>query len=178
MVRPFLEGGSWQKKIVEVQGRPTMGHAADILLQAILMFAASLMAGYVPLVLSISPTKLKYMTTVGTGMLVGTAFIVIIPEGIHATFNVHRGDHSKQVLKNIDNESFDYTDIPLGCIYPVATNYIGLALVAGFVLMLLVEQLQGSEGENKKNTPTLLKLILNLVPFVSDIFFFRVFVGI
>ena len=50
------------------------------------MFASSLAVGLLPLFVSLSARRVRYMTTVGVGLLVGVAFIVIIPEGVHTYY--------------------------------------------------------------------------------------------
>ena len=53
------------------------------------MFASSLSVGLLPLFVSLSPRHLRYVTTVGVGLLVGVAFIVIIPEGVHTYYGAN-----------------------------------------------------------------------------------------
>ena len=47
----------------------------------------SFFAGSLPLSFSLSPRQLRFITTIGTGVLVGTALIVIIPEGVETLYN-------------------------------------------------------------------------------------------
>ena len=53
------------------------------------MFASSLAVGLIPLFFSLSPRHLRYVTTIGVGLLVGVAFIVIIPEGVHTYYGAN-----------------------------------------------------------------------------------------
>lgn len=48
----------------------------------IAMFAGAFGSGYIPLSFSMSESRLRMVTIFGAGLLVGTALIVIIPEGI------------------------------------------------------------------------------------------------
>lgn len=50
----------------------------------IVMLVGSYMAGRIPLVMKLSEKKLKLVTVLGAGLLVGTALTVIIPEGIRS----------------------------------------------------------------------------------------------
>ncbi|CAF3389905.1 unnamed protein product [Rotaria socialis] len=50
------------------------------------MFLGSYLSGLVPLAFSLSETKMRYVTVLGAGLLVGTALAVIIPEGVHALY--------------------------------------------------------------------------------------------
>src|SRR5436305_1425164 len=44
-------------------------------------------AGALPLAMTLSPSQLRLISTIGMGVLVGTSLIVIIPEGIEAVYN-------------------------------------------------------------------------------------------
>lgn len=46
------------------------------------MFAGAYIAGVVPLRISVNASRLRLITIFGAGLLVGTALIVIIPEGV------------------------------------------------------------------------------------------------
>jgi len=45
-----------------------------------------MLSGLLPLSFSFSPTKMRFITTLGVGVLIGTAFNVIIPEGVHTIY--------------------------------------------------------------------------------------------
>ena len=51
------------------------------------MALASFLAGSLPLSLSMSPSRLRLISTIGMGVLVGTSLIVIIPEGVEALYS-------------------------------------------------------------------------------------------
>ena len=53
-----------------------------LLLLCAAMFAGAFGSGYIPLYFSWSEKRLRLVTIFGAGLLVGTALIVIIPEGI------------------------------------------------------------------------------------------------
>ncbi|KAF2085268.1 Zinc/iron permease [Saccharata proteae CBS 121410] len=52
-----------------------------------LMGIASFLAGSLPLSFSMSTRKLRFISALGTGVLVGTSLIVIIPEGIETLYS-------------------------------------------------------------------------------------------
>lgn len=58
-----------------------------LLLLVIVMLVGSYLAGSIPLVMRLSEQKLKLVTVLGAGLLVGTALTVIIPEGIRALYS-------------------------------------------------------------------------------------------
>ncbi|KAL1744425.1 ZIP zinc transporter-domain-containing protein [Schizophyllum fasciatum] len=86
-----------------------------VLLMSALLGAASFGCGMLPLAVTFSRTHLAWLSTLGTGLLLGTALGVTIPEGIDTLLHAA----------------------------PAAppTRTIALALLAGFVLMLAAEQL-------------------------------------
>ncbi|KAL7273789.1 hypothetical protein RUND412_003331 [Rhizina undulata] len=68
-----------------------------LLLFSAVMAIASFAAGMLPLAISLSPTQLRLISTVGMGVLVGTSMIVIIPEGIETLYSAKAS--SKAVMK-------------------------------------------------------------------------------
>jgi len=85
-----------------------------IFIFAIIMFISVIAFGYIPLSLDLSSDRLKQITAIGAGVLIGSAFLVIIPEAL---------------------ETIEYSDEENS----VKTSTIGLAILSGFVLMLLLE---------------------------------------
>uniref|UniRef100_A0A915JGA8 Uncharacterized protein n=1 Tax=Romanomermis culicivorax TaxID=13658 RepID=A0A915JGA8_ROMCU len=53
---------------------------------SVAMFIGSYVAGILPLIVSFSESKLRLVTIVGAGLLVGTALAVIIPEGVQSIY--------------------------------------------------------------------------------------------
>lgn len=51
------------------------------------------MFGILPLSLSLSPRQLRLLTALGTGVLVGTALIIIIPEGVETLYEASEHGH-------------------------------------------------------------------------------------
>ena len=70
-----------------------------LLVLSAFMFLSSLLAGCLPLLFSFKQSHLRFLTTYGVGLLIGTAFIVIIPEGIHTLYSSpHPAAHSSTSL--------------------------------------------------------------------------------
>ncbi|KAI4719555.1 Zinc/iron permease [Aureobasidium sp. EXF-10727] len=66
-----------------------------LLVLSIIMTVASFLAGSLPLSFSLSQRQLRLTTAIGTGVLVGTALIVIIPEGIETLYSAREiGGHT------------------------------------------------------------------------------------
>ncbi|KAF2165369.1 hypothetical protein M409DRAFT_55781 [Zasmidium cellare ATCC 36951] len=64
-----------------------------LLLLCLVMGTASFLAGILPLSLSLSPRQLRLITALGTGVLVGTSLIVIIPEGVETLYTSSGSGH-------------------------------------------------------------------------------------
>ena len=61
-----------------------MSGVALLVILCAVMALASFFAGIVPLSFSLSPSQLRLMSSLGVGVLIGTALIVILPEGVEA----------------------------------------------------------------------------------------------
>ncbi|CAF4075566.1 unnamed protein product [Rotaria sp. Silwood2] len=141
------------------------------------MFFGSYLSGLIPLAFNLSETKMRYVTVLGAGLLVGTALAVIIPEGVHALYMSElETTHDKIQLDNkipprhlnhIDHEDkLDKTkDLPHDHKHEVepskqlnthkhsdATHsVIGVTLVLGFVFMLIVDNCSSKLFHNHGN---------------------------
>jgi zinc transporter 9 len=89
------------------------------------------------------------VSILGAGLLVGTALIVIIPEGVRSLYANEKGEHHSETAteENHHHEPEDFS------------KTIGLSLVLGFVFMMLVEQISSrhthsSDGKDIKRNPT------------------------
>ena len=58
----------------------------SLVLLSITMFFGSFLSGLIPLTLTLSESKMRLITVIGAGLLVGTALAVIIPEGVHTLY--------------------------------------------------------------------------------------------
>ena len=89
---------------------------------AAIMFVAVAVFGYIPMGLDLSSVRLKQLTAIGAGVLIGSAFLVIIPEALEL-FEGHEeeGKHEEEEESHIEPST------------------MGLAILSGFVLMLLLE---------------------------------------
>jgi len=63
-----------------------MSESFTLTIFCLAMFFGSYLSGLVPLAFSLSESKMRYITVLGAGLLVGTALAVIIPEGVHALY--------------------------------------------------------------------------------------------
>ena len=56
------------------------------------MFIGSYISGLVPLGFSLRKDQIKQLNVAGSGLLIGTALSVIIPEGVSALYNLKNED--------------------------------------------------------------------------------------
>lgn len=70
------------------------------------MAVASFLAGALPLSFSLSNPQLRFLSSLGVGVLVGTCMIVIIPEGIGAAVSPGEGAHVHRVRTVAKRTSF------------------------------------------------------------------------
>jgi len=88
-----------------------------LLVLSTIMTIASFLAGSLPLSFSLSQRQLRLTTAIGTGVLVGTALIVIIPEGIETLYSAREVGHShaaRSLSMNIKNQEGLADLTPLG----------------------------------------------------------------
>ncbi|CAE6528223.1 unnamed protein product [Rhizoctonia solani] len=95
----------------------------QLIIMCTLLGGASFGLGLLPLVVTFTKTRVSQISTIGTGLLLGAAMGVVIPEGIEA---LHHANESKSSEKVADE---------------VPTRTIALCLLSGFTLMLAIEQL-------------------------------------
>uniref|UniRef100_A0A1B6MDP4 Zinc transporter ZIP9 n=1 Tax=Graphocephala atropunctata TaxID=36148 RepID=A0A1B6MDP4_9HEMI len=114
-----------------------MEETTFLILLSIVMLIGSYFAGSIPLVMSLSEAKLQLVSVFGAGLLVGTALAVIIPEGIRSLFS-----SGQPHLHATTGESMTVVEVPTEV--PDLHSLIGFSLVAGFVLMLLIDQCSSS----------------------------------
>lgn len=109
-----------------------------LLALTVVMLIGSFLAGSIPLFFTFSEDKLKKITVLGAGLLVGTALVVIIPEGVRSlAIEVHKHEPENPTEK-VHDESKEKDPF----------SVIGISLVLGFVFMLLVDQISENRNEN------------------------------
>ncbi|KAH9272744.1 hypothetical protein BASA83_004946 [Batrachochytrium salamandrivorans] len=121
-----------------------------LLVMAVSMLSGSFLAGNLPLAMSLSEERLRLISTFGSGLLVGTALVVIIPEAprhcrIYPRLLVSN-DYNHQIANNVPivhieevEDTHDHSEADHSTIQP--HKYIGPSLLLGFAFMFLVDQI-------------------------------------
>lgn len=119
------------------------------------------MAGMIPLIVTLSGEKLQLVSVLGAGLLVGTALSVIIPEGVNTLYTTQMKTlqkiqemHAKEVTLSAESSSgpiihHDHKHSEL--IEP--HSVIGVALVLGFIFMLLIDQIGSNHSRLQSADP-------------------------
>ncbi|KAF8746736.1 ZIP Zinc transporter, partial [Rhizoctonia solani] len=108
----------------------------QLVMMCTLLGGASFGLGLLPLILTFSKTRISQISTIGTGLLLGAAMGIVIPEGIEA---LHHANESTRTSEKGEDE--------------VPTRTIALCLLSGFTLMLAVEQLIAPSGHQHHPAP-------------------------
>nr|SVE74860.1 EOG090X0EEU [Daphnia carinata] len=126
-----------------------MSDANMLVFLSIVMLVGSFLAGSVPLMVNLSEERLNLVSILGAGLLVGTALVVIIPEGTQMLYS-QQLEEIKQKYENIKgtanipHEDNDHQEEGLHSV-------IGLALVLGFVFMLLIDQIGTAKSRDPES---------------------------
>ncbi|TFY52308.1 hypothetical protein EVJ58_g10091, partial [Rhodofomes roseus] len=113
---------------------PEMSGFLGVLFMSVLLAAASFGIGVLPLSFAFSKPALAKLSALGTGLLLGAALGVIIPEGVET------------LAESSSSSSSGHAELP--------TTAIALSLLGGFTFMLLVEQFLSPHSHTSPALPT------------------------
>ncbi|XP_032876560.1 zinc transporter ZIP9-A-like [Amblyraja radiata] len=136
-----------------------MDGALSIALLSLAMFGGSLLLGLIPLLVRLPEARLRQVSVLGAGLLCGTALAVVIPEGIELLMAAPPSGR----LRNLSLDPVT-TESPAGAEGRACAPshvFIGIALVTGFLLMFLIDQItacitgqgqgQGEQGRGARS---------------------------
>uniref|UniRef100_A0A6G1S3L9 Zinc transporter ZIP9 n=1 Tax=Aceria tosichella TaxID=561515 RepID=A0A6G1S3L9_9ACAR len=147
-----------------------MGEVYLLWFLSISMLVCSFISGLVPMAFKLSDNKSRLLALLGSGILVGTALAIIIPEGIDSLYGQRNLDYSDGTrhdsLNHVGRKDAKHNDGKLSAddddnlsssssspnhdqpqaasllqnSDPAMTWTIGVSLIVGFVLMLIIDQ--------------------------------------
>ncbi|KAM9365633.1 zinc transporter ZIP9 [Pholidichthys leucotaenia] len=123
-----------------------------VTLISVAMFVGSFLLGFIPLLFRLSEKSLQFISTLGAGLLCGTALAITIPEGV-------------DLLQEDCRESSSSSHVPGGLNESVKSSasterglptrfYVGVSLTFGFTFMFVVDQI-GSYFSRRDQTTCL-----------------------
>merc|ERR1712113_77063 len=135
-----------------------------ILMLSLAMFIGSYISGMAPLAFKLKKDQINQLNVAGSGLLVGTALSVIIPEGVSALYSQQHhddahaehhdyaefgepGDHDAHEHDEHDDHQHDEVH-----------QFVGLALLSGFLVMVIIDHFSGGHGHSHgEETHTLIQ---------------------
>ena len=109
-----------------------------IFLMSGIMFIAAFGFGYLPLKLDLSSKRVMQFTAIGAGVLISSAFLVVIPEGmeiIEGHEEHEEGEHDEEEEEGHAEEEGEHSEEE----HAVEPSVLGMAILVGFVVMLILE---------------------------------------
>ncbi|QKX59878.1 uncharacterized protein TRUGW13939_07020 [Talaromyces rugulosus] len=73
-----------------------------LLILSVVMAITSFLVGALPLTFTLSPSQLRFISSLGMGVLVGTALVIIIPEGVETLYSSQQKSHSSLQSRAVD----------------------------------------------------------------------------
>ncbi|KAM3605927.1 uncharacterized protein V6R79_007467 [Siganus canaliculatus] len=105
---------------------------------SVAMFVGCFILGFIPLLFTLSPKSLQFVSILGAGILCGTALAIVIPEGVDLLEESSRAPPSSDVQSGLNASDKNSTSTPGGL---PPRFFIGVALTFGFTLMFVVDQI-------------------------------------
>ena len=122
-----------------------------IFLMSGIMFIAAFGFGYLPLKLDLSSKRVMQFTAIGAGVLISSAFLVVIPEGmeiLEGHEEHEEGEHDEEEEEghaeeegeeeeegHAEEEEGEHSEEE----HAVEPSVLGMAILVGFVVMLILE---------------------------------------
>ncbi|CAO2651663.1 Nn.00g042330.m01.CDS01 [Neocucurbitaria sp. VM-36] len=116
-----------------------------------LMGIASFLAGILPLSFTLSSRQLRIITLLGTGVLVGTSLIVIIPEGIETMYSAGSKAHiasTRNIQPTIPSLSGSSTGVKRPAEFPAwkRSDAVDTSILSGGAIKAPVGDITGSKA--------------------------------
>lgn len=138
-----------QKSVMQEEETIAISSNMVFLIICLLIFAGSLIAGCVPLFLSVGKRAMSLMTSFGAGLLVSTALSVILPEGMEAFQHASKATGTMSVYQTCQDhfmlyrchycENQESAARPLSKLSKTDPEFIVLSSVLVFIQLSFVE---------------------------------------
>ncbi|XP_041866466.1 zinc transporter ZIP9 [Melanotaenia boesemani] len=129
-----------------------MDGGLTITLISVAMFVGSFLLGFIPLLFTLPQKSLQLVSSLGAGLLCGTALAITIPEGVGLLEDSWRASSSSSDVPSCLNASDKNAASTDGS--PPPRFYIGVALTFGFTFMFAVDQIASYFSTRDQTTQT------------------------
>lgn len=118
-----------------------MSEFIKLLIICFVMGLSSYLVGMAPLSFSMSSAKVRSISVLGSGILVGTALVVIVPEGIAMIYSIPASETASSSENQSDHSDHGHLIRRHGGGGSSAHRaQVGLSLLIGFIFMYVVEK--------------------------------------
>ena len=120
-----------------------------LVLLAAVMFTASFASGLVPLAFTLTEKRMNALAAYGAGILVGTALIVILPEGVAVRRTRAYSGSGRRGGRLTSGNLVPQCHQRMQTLYASGADvagYIGPALILGFLVMFLIDSVGDGHG--------------------------------
>ncbi|KAG7512429.1 zinc transporter ZIP9-like [Solea senegalensis] len=115
-----------------------MDEGLTITFISVAMFVGCFVLGFIPLLFTLSERSLQFVSTLGAGLLCGTALSITIPEGVDLLQESWRASSAFDVPSSLNSSEGNASSTEKG---PPPRFFIGVALTLGFTFMFVVDQI-------------------------------------
>ena len=126
------------------RGRSALPNAVD----------SSFLAGSLPLSFGLSQNHARIIHAIGTGLLVGTCLIIIIPEGIDTLYEAASSKEASRSSHSVslEDEVTRRQEHAHGHGWEPHA-FVGISLIAGFIMMYLIDQIPKHASATETQRP-------------------------
>lgn len=118
-----------------------MGAAEDLIVLTVIMLVFTFVVGLIPIKCNIKPFYMNLVATAACGLLLGTAFIVILPGGIEILLHglSHQDEHDDHENENHEEDAHEeHENEAVKGPIPLNGPMTGLATIAGIIFLMVI----------------------------------------
>lgn len=102
---------------------------------SVVMFGGTAVAAYLPTRLNLNPRSVRLISLASTGILIGAALAIVIPEGVEAVYASHELAESSLSAAHSDSHHHRRQEHEHSHDGEENASWIGAMLLAGFIFM-------------------------------------------